>query len=65
MEHVVGPLHVLLAEKGRIWYNIICLKVYQFERITWWCLSVLESILKHVLKHALQPILKFVQLKKY
>jgi hypothetical protein len=41
---------------GRIWFNIICLKLYQFERITWWCLHVLES--------ALQFVLKFVMLKK-
>ena len=47
MDHVAGPLHILLAEKeGRIWFNIICLKLYQFERTTWWCLSVLESILR-------------------
>ena len=48
--HVAGPLHILLAEKeGRIWFNKICLKPYQFERITWWCLSVLESALKIVM----------------
>ena len=35
MDHVAGPLHNLLAGKeGRIWYNIICLKLYQFKRIT-------------------------------
>jgi hypothetical protein len=45
MDHVAGPLHILLAEKeGRIWFNIICLKLYQFEKITRWCLFVLESI---------------------
>ena len=37
-----GPLHILLAEKeGRIWFNIICLKLYQFERI---CLSDYHGI---------------------
>ena len=33
-DHFAGPLHILLAEKeGRIWFNIICFKLYQFERI--------------------------------
>ena len=32
-------------KEGRIWLNIICLKLYQFERITWWCLDALESVL--------------------
>ena len=62
MDHVVGPLHILLAEKeGRIWFSIICLKLYKFERTTWWCLFVLESILEFVLKY----VLKFVMLKIY
>ena len=61
MDHVAGPLHILLAEKeGWIWFNIIYLKLYQFERITWWCLFVLES----VLESALQSVLKFVMLEK-
>ena len=47
MDHVAGPLRILLAEKeGRIWFNVLCLKLYQFERITWWCLSVLEYVLQ-------------------
>ena len=34
--HVAGPLHILLVGKeGRIWFNIICLNHYQFEKITW------------------------------
>ena len=57
MDHVAGPLHILLAEKeGRIWFNIICLKFYQFERITWSCLSIKE--------YSLQSLLKFVPLEK-
>ena len=28
VDHVAGPLHILLAEKGRIWFNIICFKFY-------------------------------------
>ena len=33
MYHVAGPSHILLAEKeGRVWFSIICLKLYQFER---------------------------------
>ena len=47
MDHVAWPLHILLAEKeGRIWFNVICLKLYQFKRITWWCLFVLEFVLE-------------------
>ena len=62
MDHVVGPLHVLLTGKeGRIWFNIICLKLYQFERITWWCLSVqesaLQSILHSVMLERIKPII--------
>ena len=33
-------------KRGRVWYNTRCLKLYQFERTTWWYLSVLESILE-------------------
>ena len=45
MDCVVGPLHILLAEKeGRIQFNIRCLKLYHFERITWWCLSLYLEI---------------------
>ena len=58
MDHVTESLHILLAEKEvRIWFNIICLKIYQFERTTWWCLFVLEFVLK--------SILKSIMLKKY
>jgi hypothetical protein len=55
MDHVAGPLHIFcLAEKeGRIWFSIICFQLYQFERSTWWCLSVLESILQSVPKFVL------------
>jgi hypothetical protein len=61
MDHVARPLHILLAEKeGRNWFNIKCLKLYQFEIITWWCLSILECILKFIL----HCVLKFVPLKK-
>ena len=28
MDHVAGPLHISLSEKeGRIWFNIVCLKL--------------------------------------
>ena len=61
MDYVVGPLHILLAERvGRIWFKLICLKLYQFKRITWWCLCVLEFVLEYVLEFAL----KFVMLEK-
>jgi len=43
MDHVAGPLHILLSEKeGRIRFNIIRLKLYHFKRITWWYLFLLE-----------------------
>ena len=32
------------GKEGRIWLNIICLKLYPFERIIWWCLSILECL---------------------
>ena len=54
MDHVAGPLHVLLPGKeGRIWFRIICLKRYQFKRMTWWCLSVLGSGLQSALKYVM------------
>jgi hypothetical protein len=43
MDHVVGPLHILLAEK-RGGFGLVCLKLYPFERIIWWCLSILECL---------------------
>jgi hypothetical protein len=50
--------YFLLAEKEeRIWFNIICLKLYQFERITWWCLFALESVLKFALQFVLLEII--------
>ena len=65
MDYVVGPLHILLAEKeGRIMFSIICLKLYQFERATWWCLSILESILQFVMKFVLKFVLKSLILEK-
>jgi hypothetical protein len=48
------------GKKGMIWFNIICLKLYQFRRITRWCLYVLES----VVESTLQSVLKFVILEK-
>jgi hypothetical protein len=47
-------------KEGRIWFNIVCFKFCQFERIIWWCLFVMESILGCVLKFALQ----YVRLEK-
>ena len=65
MDHVAGPLHILLAEKeDMIWFNIICLKLYQFKRITWWCLSVLESIREYILAFVMEYALNFVLLVK-
>ena len=57
MDHLAGPLHILLAEKeGRIWFKVICLKLYQFERITWWCLFIMESILEYALQSFLEEV---------
>ena len=39
--------------RGRIWFDILCLKLYQFERIIWWCLSVLEFVLESALQSVL------------
>ena len=65
MDHVAGPLHILLAEKKwRSWFNIICLKFYQFGRTTWWCLSILEFVLESILESALKFVLKYVTLGK-
>ena len=59
MDHVTGPLYILLAQKeGRIWFNVINLKFYELERIIWWCLYVLEL----VPEYAMQYVLKFVLL---
>ena len=46
-----GPCCMTIAyfvggKEGRIWFNVICLKLYQFKRITWWCLFVLEFVLE-------------------
>ena len=58
MDHVAELLHILLAEtEGSISFNIICLELYQLERITWWCLSVLESILKSTLQFVMKLVL--------
>jgi len=55
------PLHTLLAEKEEgIWFNIICLKLYQFKRTTWWCLYVP----KYVLNFTLQSVILEKLLKK-
>ena len=44
-------------KRGRIWFGIVCLKLYQFERITWWCLFALESILNFVVEYALHFVM--------
>ena len=60
-----GTIAYFVGEKeGRIWFNIICLKLYQFKRIMWWCLSVLKSILEYVLEYALESNVEFVLLEK-
>jgi len=65
LDHVAGPLHTLLVEKeGRNWFNITCLKLYQFKRNIWWSLSVLESIVEFVLESSLKSVLKFFMLEK-
>ena len=44
-------------KEGRILFNILCLRVYQFKRITWWRLSVLESVLKYALQYVMLEII--------
>ena len=56
--------HFAGGKRGEDLIHIICLKLYQFERTTWWCLSLLESILKIVMEYALEFVLTFVMLKK-
>ena len=66
MDHVVGPLHILLVEKeGRTWFKIRSLKLYQFERTIWWYLSILESILKFALKYVLLKEKKKIEKNHY
>jgi hypothetical protein len=49
-------------KEGRIWFNTIYLiELYQFERNTWWCMSVLESILESIM---LKKILKRVMVSQ-
>ena len=60
MDHVAGPLHSSLAKKeGRIWFSIIYLKLYEFERITWWCFFVLEYVLESVMEHVMESTLQY------
>ena len=33
-------------KEGRVWFNIIHVKLYQFERTTWWCMYVLDHVLE-------------------
>jgi hypothetical protein len=64
MDHVAGPLHILLAEKeGRNWFILIRLKLYQSGIITRWCLSIMKSTLKCVLESPLQCVMKPIMLE--
>ena len=45
------------GKEGRIWSNIICLKLYQLKRILWWCLSFLESVMEAALQYVMKSIL--------
>ena len=47
-------------KRGRLWFNRICLKLYKFERTTWWCLSIVECILESSLEY----VVNFALLKK-
>ena len=59
--------YIVGGKEGRIWFRIICLEIYQFDRTTWWCLSVLEyvleSIMGFVLKFSPKYVLKSIMLK--
>ena len=48
---------------GRIWFDLKCLKFYQFKRVTWWCLCVLESILESILESTIESVLKSIMLE--
>jgi hypothetical protein len=48
-------------KEGRIWFNTIYLKLYQFERITWWCVYILESTMESIM---LEKILKRVMISQ-
>jgi hypothetical protein len=52
------------GKRGRIWFNIMCLKLYQFKRIIWWCLSVLESFMEVALQYVSKSIMLEKILKK-
>jgi hypothetical protein len=48
-----------------IWLIIIYLKLYQSQRITWWCLSILEFVLKSDLQYVmLEKIFKRVMVSQ-
>ena len=56
--------HVFVGGKrGENLVNIICLKLYQFENTTWWCLLVLEYVLESILLYDMECALKFVMLE--
>src|ERR1700738_3989491 len=63
MDHVVGPLHILLTEKdGRVWFNIISLKLYQFKRnylVVFVCPGIYRGV---YIEFALHFVLKYVML---
>ena len=53
--------YFVAGKEGRIWFDMICLKLYQLERTTRWCLSLLDYVLEYAMKYVL---LKNI-LKKY
>ena len=57
-------IFVLAEEEGRICFDIIYLILYQFEIITWWCLSVMEYVMEFVLNSTLRFVMKFIMMKK-
>ena len=50
--------YLLVKKEGTIWFTIICLKLYQFERITWLCLSILKCILESAMQSVMLEIQK-------
>ena len=59
MDHDARPLHILLTkQRGEDLLNITCLKLYQFRRISWWCLSIMESVLRSIMKYAMLDFFK-------
>ena len=57
--------YIVGRRRGNDLVNLRCLKLYQFQNTTWWCLSVLEPNMESILIYVMKFALKYVMLKKY